>query len=69
MVRKKKKGFMVSGYQAIGTIDIKLNELLDEVQPFEKVYLLKDCAFPGSSLHVKIHLSDEVSCSMYTSLV
>ena len=61
MVRKKKKGFMVSGYQSIGSIDIKLNDILDEQQPFEKTFLLKECTFPGSSLQVVIHLDEVIT--------
>lgn len=53
MVRKKKRGLM-SSHVTIGVISLPLHSLVYEDQPFEKTFLLENCTYPGSQIHVAI---------------
>lgn len=55
IVRKKKRGFM-SSHVNIGAISLPLHTLVHEDQPFEKNYLLENCSYPGSQIHVAISM-------------
>lgn len=53
LVRKKKKGLM-STHVNVGVITLPLHNLVHEDQPYEKTYLLENCSFPGSQIHIAI---------------
>ena len=55
IVRKKRKGLM-SSHVTIGAITLSLHQLVLEDQPVEKTYLLENCSYPGSQIHVAIAL-------------